>query len=105
MGTTLQDDYIAAAARARVELLDERIDVALQLADAIKYLHEQNVIHRDLKPDNIGFDARSGALKVFDFDIARRVPATRAQAENNEEEDDDALLYRMTRAVGSPRYM
>jgi serine/threonine protein kinase len=99
--TTFQDEYIAAAADDEVELLDERIDVALQLADALKYLHEQNVIHRDLKPDNIGFDARSGTLKVFDFDIARRVPTTEAR---NQNEDDDAL-YHMTHTVGSPRYM
>lgn len=98
---SLQDDCISAATIARVDLLDERIDVALQLAAALKYLHEQNVIHRDLKPDNIGFDARSGTLKVFDFDIARVVPTTEAR---NQNKDDDAL-YHMTHTVGSPRYM
>ena len=55
--------------------LDERVDVALQLADAVTYLHSQGILHRDLKPDNIGFDAH-GTLKVFDFDVSRRVPSS-----------------------------
>merc|ERR1711935_381359 len=53
---------------AKTPLLSERLDVTLQLADAIAYLHGEQIVHRDLKPDNIGFDAH-GHLKVFDFDI------------------------------------
>jgi serine/threonine protein kinase len=78
----------------RVQLLEERINVAVQLADALAYLHDQNVLHRDLKPDNIGFD-KDGNLKVFDFDIARVAPISM-----NEDE-----LFHMTQKVGSPRYM
>jgi len=83
----------------RMELLDERIDVTLQLADALAYLHQHNVLHRDLKPDNIGFD-REGVIKVFDFDIARVAPTSTTEAPNNEDE-----LFHMTQKVGSPRYM
>ena len=45
----------------------------MELSEAIKFMHSKKVLHRDLKPDNIGFDC-DGVLKVFDFDVARIVP-------------------------------
>merc|ERR1711937_320691 len=69
------DENYTKNAIAKTELLAERLDVAQQLADAIAYLHSKNVLHRDLKPDNIGFDIH-GDLKVFDFDIARVCPTS-----------------------------
>merc|ERR1712176_539371 len=51
----------------------ERMQVAVDLADAIEYLHSKRIIHRDLKPGNIGFD-QNGTLKLFDFGLAIELP-------------------------------
>jgi serine/threonine-protein kinase len=36
----------------------------------MKYLHSQNIILRDLKPTNVGFDIKDDAVKLFDFGLA-----------------------------------
>lgn len=48
----------------------EAIGVAIQVAQGIAAAHEQGIIHRDIKPQNI-IIARDGKVKVADFGIAR----------------------------------
>ena len=43
---------------------------AAEIFLAINYLHRQNVMHRDLKPDNIMID-RTGHIKLLDFGVSK----------------------------------
>ena len=54
------------------EMFLERLQVAFGIAEGLKYLHEYNIMHRDLKPDNIGFDYL-GEVKIFDFGLAKKL--------------------------------
>ena len=47
----------------------EIIPVLLEVSQALEYAHERGVVHRDLKPGNILFDAR-GRAKLADFGVA-----------------------------------
>src|SRR5882762_1374875 len=47
----------------------EIIPVLLEVAQALEHAHERGVIHRDLKPGNVLFDAR-GRVKLADFGVA-----------------------------------
>jgi serine/threonine protein kinase len=75
--------------------LRERSEVLLDLAENIAYFQSQTILHRDLKPCNIGFD-HDGVLKLFDFDVSRLVPFC-----NNPNKE----VFWLTQRVRSPRYM
>lgn len=65
-GITLKN-YISKKGSLEVK---EAIGVAISVAQGIAAAHEQGIIHRDIKPQNI-IIARDGKVKVADFGIAR----------------------------------
>jgi serine/threonine-protein kinase len=67
MGESLQQRL----ARERQLPVNEALQIAREVADALSYAHSVNVVHRDIKPANILLDA--GHAVVADFGIARAV--------------------------------
>ncbi len=65
-GGTLADRLIVK----RTLPVDEALDVARQIADALDAAHERGIVHRDLKPSNVGLTS-SGVVKVLDFGVAK----------------------------------
>ena len=48
---------------------DRAIRIAIEVLDALEYIHANGVVHRDLKPENIMVDADDN-IKLIDFGIA-----------------------------------
>ncbi len=65
-----------------------------EVAEALAYAHNRNVIHRDIKPDNIIIDEETGRAMVTDFGIARALTDT-----------GDSRLTATGMAIGTPAYM
>lgn len=72
----------------------ETVRILREIAGALAYAHSRNVIHRDIKPDNILLDAETGRVMVTDFGIARAVM-----------EGTDNRLTTTGVAIGTPAYM
>ncbi|HED14678.1 MAG TPA: hypothetical protein ENI62_13670 [Gammaproteobacteria bacterium] len=68
------------------------LDVIRQLASALAYAHGQNIVHRDVKPENVLF-RQDGAAILTDFGIAKTIGA------------DATQLTRIDAMAGTPRYM
>ncbi len=76
--------------RGRTSYAARVADVICQLADALQYSHDHNIIHRDIKPANILIDEH-GRPHIADFGLAKDVGLE--------------TLYHTGRVSGTPYYM
>ena len=61
---------------------DEILGVAIQIASALGHAHKNNIVHRDIKPQNI-LVMPKGMIKVADFGIAKASSAKTITMANN----------------------
>src|SRR6185369_2487424 len=79
--------------KARSLVIEEVLLVADQVLDVLTATHEKQIVHRDIKPDNI-FLTRTGGVKLLDFGIARL-----------RELSTESSATRSGSTMGTPAYM
>ena len=83
------DDLRTLIKSNRTGDLHNRLNIAIQIARALEYIHAHKIIHRDIKPDNIQVTT-NGVVKLMDFGIAKA---------------EDTQLTRPGFTLGTPYYM
>lgn len=71
--------------------INQAIDIISQVCEALSYANENNIVHRDIKPDNVMLDSK-GEVKLADLGLAKRI-------------DEESHLTQAGSMVGTPYYM
>jgi serine/threonine protein kinase len=69
------DQVLKTSNEDGTKLNEETIQyLVYQMVRALKHIHSANVMHRDLKPDNIGVLENDGLIQILDFGLVGIAP-------------------------------
>ncbi|HNB23852.1 MAG TPA: serine/threonine-protein kinase, partial [Candidatus Melainabacteria bacterium] len=98
-------DYIRGTNLRHLIAQEVRLDASravpmfIQIADALSHAHARDILHRDLKPDNVVLtmnDSGAEQVKLIDFGLAKRLDEARTGAKK---------LTMEGQVLGTPAYM
>lgn len=85
-----------------------QIKTACSIADAMSYLHSENIVFRDLKPANVGYSS-NGVVKLFDFGFSKRVVVdplkSPSMCSSDKSSQNGKLPHLLYERCGTLRYM
>ncbi len=85
-------DTLRALLRKGDVTIDQAVEWTEGILGAVAYSHENDIVHRDIKPGNVMVD-ETGAIKVMDFGIARALS------------DSSATMTQTQAVVGTAQYL
>ena len=73
---------------------EQALAIVAQICDALQFAHDEGVVHRDVKPENVLLDKR-GRVKIADFGLAKLLGKSAS----------DLRLTYTRQVMGTPHYM
>ncbi|MEH2266272.1 trifunctional serine/threonine-protein kinase/ATP-binding protein/sensor histidine kinase [Nostoc sp.] len=67
-------DYFTSVETLQATSLQEFLEIAIALCNALDILYRERIIHKDIKPDNILINPQTEQVKLIDFSIASLLP-------------------------------
>jgi serine/threonine protein kinase/tetratricopeptide (TPR) repeat protein len=76
----------------------ERLELFLDVCQAVQHAHQKGIIHRDIKPTNVLVVSQDGkpVVKVIDFGVAKAI---------GQQLTDKTIYTQFTQMIGTPLYM
>ena len=100
----LEGETLKRAISRRALELEEILEIAPAIADALESAHAKGIVHRDIKPANL-FLTKESRIKILDFGLAKVANVKGSSLTHTTQDFDSAVLTSPGSTVGTVAYM
>lgn len=79
--------------------------IFLDICNGVQYLHENGVVHRDIKPNNILINTENNSIKITDFNVAKFIDYKSKVYNNSNYSNYKMMTYTGTIAFCAPEVL
>lgn len=95
----IEGQTLKKAFKGKHEDVEDFLHIAIALADVVGKLHEQNIVHKDINPNNILVDLQARDVNIISFGIASKI-SSKEQHLGNPDQLEGTLAYMSPEQTG-----